>query len=701
MRCLIVLCGLILPTAAMADGFMRPIRPPDRPHVQAFAVKYHHVAVSIENQVARVEIDQVFQNPNPFDLEAEYIFPIPDYAAIDKLSMWIDGKEQEGELLDRDKAREHYENIVRQTRDPALLEYMNAKMFRLRVYPVPANGEKRVKLSYSHVVNRENGLCTFAYPLNTEKFSSKNLQECRITVNLKAAGSLKNVYSPTHPINTAKKDATEFAITYEEKNCKPDRDFVLYYAFDESDLGLNLITHKDFFMLFASPKHVEKAQADPKDIVFVIDTSGSMAGQNIQQAKTSLQQLVDSLNRDDRFAIVTFSTEVRTLFENLEPADRSNVVRARKYIQEIVARGGTNIQDALERGLHYFGETSDRPRYLVFMTDGLPTISETAPEKIAKTIRGKNGGRARVFTLGVGYEVNSVLLNQLGLENKGSSDYVLPEENIEVKVSNLYAKISLPALTDPKIAADGIRLHEVYPRTIPDIFFGGQVIVYGRFEGAGTKEVTLTGRYRGQELSKTAVVNFDAANANHDYLPRFWAMTKIGYLLDQIRQNGEQKELKDEVVALSKEYGIMTPYTSWLVLEDMERRPPPAGAVPMPMPKGGAEERDFGNGRIQSGEKAVKAAKALNDMKKEEKNLDEVDRQVGEAIKSIGGKTFYKVGERWVDSALPAGAKPEKIKFLSDEHWALLQAHPELARFQSLGSALIVVLKDRVLDIEP
>jgi Ca-activated chloride channel family protein len=701
MKTIVALFGFILPAIAAADGFMRPIRPPDRPHVQAFAVKYHHVNVTIENQVARVEIDQVFQNPNPFDLEAEYIFPIPDYVAIDKLSMWIDGKEQEGELMDRDKARQHYENIVRQTKDPALLEYMNAKMFRLRVYPVPANGEKRVKLTYSHVINKENGLCTFAYPLNTEKFSSKNLEECKITVNLRAEGSLKNVYSPTHPINTAKKNASEFAVTYEEKNCKPDRDFVLYYAYDESDLGLNLVTHKDYFMLFVSPKHADKAEADAKDIVFVMDTSGSMAGQNIQQAKASLQQFVDSLGRDDRFAIVTFSTEVRTLFEKLEPADKANVVRARKYIQEISARGGTNIQDAMERGLQFFAEKSDRPCYLVFMTDGIPTISETAPEKIAKTVREKNGNRVRIFTLGVGFEVNSVLLNQLGSENKGSSDHVLPEENIEIKVSNLYTKISLPALTDPKIAVGGVRIKDVYPRTIPDIFYGGQVIVYGRFEGSGPQDIELSGKYRGKEISRKFKATFDEKNSNHDYLPRFWVITKVGYLLDQIRLNGEQKELKDEIVALSKEYGIMTPYTSWLVLEDIQNAPPPPpGSVPMPMFKGGMEERDAGRGKIQTGEKAVKAAQAVNDMKQEKKNLDDLSRRQDQAIKNVGDKTFYKVGDRWIDSTLKADAKPAKVKFLSDEYWELLKTHPELAKYQSIGSSMIVVLKNRVVEIE-
>jgi Ca-activated chloride channel family protein len=712
-----LLAFLAIPAAALADGFMRPIPPHDRPgvRVQAFAVKYHHVTVTIDNQVAKVDIDQIFINPNPFAVDAEYTFPIPDYAAIDKLSLWVDGKEQNAELMDKDKARQYYENMVRTQRDPALLEYIHNRAFRLSVSGIAPNGEKRVRLAYSHLVTKENGLCTFAYPLNTEKFSSKNLDDCTVSINLKAEAPLKNVYSPTHPISIAKKNATEFHIDYSEKNVKPDRDFVLYYASDESDLGLNLVTHKDYFMLFASPKYAETAEVDPKDIVFVADTSGSMAGEKIRQAKAALQQCIDLLNEADRFSIVTFSTEVHPLFEKLEPAEKHNRVRARKFIEQIAARGGTNIHDAMDRGLAYFGKT-DRPCYLIFMTDGLPTISETDPAKIVKAIREKNEGRVRVFNFGVGYDVNSVLLNQVAADNKGISDYVLPEEDIEKKVAGFSAKITYPALSDPKVSIDGVEIREVYPRVLPDIFYGGQLVAYGRFDGTGEREVRLTGKFRGKEMTRSMKVQLAANNPGHDYIPGFWAMTKIGYLLDQIRINGEQDELKQEVIRLSKAYGIMTPYTSYLVIQDQARKPadqPPAVPMPMPAPGkwGGArggeplpqEDRQGFEGKEHSGGGAVRAAKALNDMKKAEKNASEGERErqslYADTIKNVAGKTFYRADNKWHDGALKQGYQAKQVKFLSDEYWALLKEHPELAKFQSLGASMIVVLKDQVYEI--
>jgi Ca-activated chloride channel family protein len=696
---------LALPALVMADGFMRPVPPRPEVQVQAFAVKYHHVTVDIENQVARVEIDQIFHNPNDVALEGEYVFPIPEYAAIDKLALRIDGKEIQGELLDKDKARQYFQQAVRESKDPALLEYMGQRMFRLRVTGIAPKGDKRVQLAYSHVVPADNGLCGFGYPLNTEKFSSKPLETCRIVVRLKGDGALKNVYSPTHPIDVAKKNANEFQISYEEKNVKPDRDFLLYYADDKTDLGLNVLAYRKpgedgYFMVFASPKHDTSAPPAPKDVVFVVDVSGSMRGDKIVQARGALRHCVESLNEADRFNVLTFSNGVTKLFEGLEEARRANVIRARDFAAALQANGGTNIHDALFSALDHFAGEAARPGYVVFLTDGMPTVGPvTDAPGIAKAVQAKNAGRVRIFNFGVGYDVNTVLLNQLALENKGVSEYVAPAEDIEVKVSSFYAKINFPALADPKLAIAGLEFDQVYPRPLPDIFMGGQAIVYGRYSGEGEKEVTLQGMVRGKPTAYAVRATFPAADARHEFVPRFWAMTKIGFLLDQIRIHGENAEVKEEIVRLSKEFGVMTPYTSWMVVDELAKNNRRAydglrerGAAAPPA----AEAKRAQSGQAPTGDGAFKAGKAFSDMQKGEfdsKKAEEMQASSARgAVRNVADKTFFGGQTRWVDGAYHDKMETKKVAFDSEEYWKLIERHAALARYQSIGIGMIVVL---------
>jgi Ca-activated chloride channel family protein len=246
----LLLTALLIAAAAapaLSDGFIvvRPRRP-SRPQTRnvPLAVKYHHVDVKIRDQVAITEIDQVFVNPNGWVLEGTYIFPLPDGASISKFSMFIDGKEVKAELLERDKAREIYEGIVRRMEDPALLEYVGRRMFKARIFPIPAHGEKRLKLSYSQVLTSSAGLVEYLYPLNTEKFSSKPLESCAVNVTISGGRTIQNVYSPTHPVDVVKKSDKTIRASYEAKNVKPDTDFRLYYSQDAKDFALNLVTHK-------------------------------------------------------------------------------------------------------------------------------------------------------------------------------------------------------------------------------------------------------------------------------------------------------------------------------------------------------------------------------------------------------------------------------------------------------------------------
>jgi len=313
---------LMLAGAALGDGVMivRPIprptpRPRPEPMTTVLEVKYHRVKVGISDQSAETFIDQVFHNPTPRQLEGTYIFPLPDDVAVNRFTMYMGGKEVVGSILDKDKARKIYEDIVRRMKDPALLEYMGTRMYKARVFPIPANGDVRITMKYTQLCPVEEGAVLYRYPLNTEKFSAKPLKEVSVTVQLESRIPLKNVYSPSHKVKVIRKDDHTVSVSYEDRDVKPSTDFLLYYALERKDFGLNLITHRPseaeagFFLALLSPKRkVDPASIVPKDVVFAIDTSGSMSERDkMKQARNALIYCLRKLRPGDRFSVIPVS----------------------------------------------------------------------------------------------------------------------------------------------------------------------------------------------------------------------------------------------------------------------------------------------------------------------------------------------------------------------------------------------------------
>ncbi|MBI2920665.1 MAG: VWA domain-containing protein [Planctomycetes bacterium] len=727
-----LLALLFLARFAAADGFMQVTEPGLTP----IAVKYHRVEVTIDNQVATTEIDQVFVNPNGRQIEATYMFPVPAGASISKLSMWINGVEQEAELLDADKARNTYEQIVRSMQDPALLEYVGQKMFKLRVFPILPNEEKRVKLAYSETIKADGGLCIYRYPLNTEKFSSKPLEECRVSVKVKSNVPLKSLMSPTHPVDVARKSDFEGTAVFEATNATPDKDFLLYFTQQDGDFGMNLVAQRGagedgYFMLLVSPRaEATDAEVVKRDVCFVLDTSMSMAEQDrMPQAKKALKAGLQTLNVGDRFNIVAFSTEARKWKEQLVECTQENLVEAGTYIDGLRARGGTNISDAMSMALAMNAGDAARPYMVIFMTDGEPTLGETDPEKIVKITRDANKANARIFTLGVGFDLNVNLLDRIAEENKGLREYITPTENLEIKMAGYYEKIGAPVLADVKLElqGEGTEIYDTYPKALADVFKGQQIAVFGRFKADGSRSIKLKGSVNGKPREFVYEAGFPKESASHDSIPRLWAISKIGHLMDAIRLNGEKEELKKEIVALAKEFGVMTKYTSWLVLEDNARianRPAGAPAPGAPadrawggrrgdMPAEEAEKLDDGREALGAGggEGGVAASKALDKMKSgeadhnegffERKKRQQGQEGKGDAVTTIGDRTFYQVDGVWMDQKAKGDVKTTKVEYLSDEYFKLLKEKPELGKYFALGDRLVVMVGDAAFEVVP
>jgi len=619
LRALLILIGVLSPVPqSRADGFIivdeahwwpgprpphpipppwppRPM-PPPRPYVFApLEVTYHHVNVKIDGQVASTSVDQEFYNPNPSRLEGTYLFPIPKGAQIDKFTMDIGGKLVEAELLPADKARRIYEDIVRKARDPALLEYADRDVFKVRMFPIEPNSRKRITISYTQVLKADSGLAGYVYPLNTEKFSAKPIKNVSVKVELETKQPLKSIYSPSHSVEIKRHGPNRATIGFEASDTKPDTDFALYFAPEKDELGVNLLTHRiggedGYFLLLVSPGLETKGQKIvPKDVAFVLDTSGSMAGKKLEQAKKALQFCVENLNDEDRFEIVRFSTEVEPLFDKLVRATAANRDRANEFIKDLKPIGGTAIEEALQKALALKSEIRnpkseiDRPLVIIFLTDGKPTIGTTDESQIVANVKKQNEGRTRVFCFGIGTDVNAHLLDKITEETRAISQYVLPEEDLEVKVSNFFSKIKEPVLANPALKFTGdVRVTKLYPSPLPDLFRGDQLVLVGRYSGRGDSAVVLEGAVNGATRRFTYEVGFSGDSERHEFIPRLWATRRVGYLLDEIRLHGENAELKDEVTELARKYGIVTPYTAYLIVEDEDRRRVPLAMQSLP-----------------------------------------------------------------------------------------------------------------------
>lgn len=761
---ILLLSGLAAVPAAQADGFIViedaqltatevaiGRRPVSWERHMPLSVKNHFVECNIIDGVATTKIDQVFHNPTNRQLEGTYIFPFPDDVVIQKFSMFMNGKEVQGEVLDSDKARNIYEDIVRKMQDPALLEYAGSRMYKARVFPIPANGDVRIKLDYSQVVRSNAGLFTYTYPLNTEKFSATPLENVAVTVRINSQRPITTVFCPTHQASVDRKSDTEYVVGYEAKRVLPDTDFTVNYKLTENkDFSLVTLTHREgdepgYFMARITPDALTRNEKPlPKDICFVIDTSGSMSGKKIEQARDALRFCLEHLNESDRFSIVAFSTEVRPYRKGLTAAGRDSVNDAKQYVSELEAIGGTAINDALLTAIQAGRDTAEakgRPYMIVFLTDGLPTVGEKDVDKILTNVKKENKGNIRLFVFGVGHDVNTRLLDTLAEDNHGARQYVSENEDLELKLSDFYTMIAHPILSDLELKFDDdLKVTDVYPKRLPDLFRGSELVLLGRYAGTGASAITLTGNVgEGKERSFTWEKTFAKANNDQEHLPRLWASRKIGFLLDEMRLNGENAELKEEVVTLAKRFGILTPYTSFLVLEDDQSRLARGEALDAPAATrmlNQSREMRFGAERARSsfyameGKDAVAASKSLGRLKTDAPPAAEAENEImlyglggdfggyggagtqiqldaklaehgGKAaspIRFVGAKTFYRDGEKWIDSEYDGKAETIKVKLFSDDYFKLTAQYAELGKYLAIGKLVIVVIDGKVYE---
>ena len=680
---------------------------------RAVYIVRHDVDVEIRDRTAQTVVTEVFRNPTSLTREATFRFYLPEGTAVDGFEMTVNGTRVQGDLLDADQARNIYEGIVRRDMDPGLLQFVGRQMYQARVYPVVPNGDTTIRIRYTQALTSDAGMVRYRYPLNTSKYSPIEVEQMTVSMHIATTSPLRLVYSPSHTVIVERSGMHEAVAVFNGKNVVSDRDFMMFFASGGDAVDLSTLNWREnsqtdgYFMLSLSPQlKLVAGQEQPKDLMLVLDTSGSMGGSEgkMEAARNAVLYTLDRLNPGDRFGIIAYSTNVNAFDGGaLQLATPETIKRAIEFVKMLAADGGTNIEYALRAALTALsdgsttvGGNTSRPSMVVFLTDGQPTVASKNVDELVAIALGANDQRARIFTFGVGTDVNTHLLDRIAEGTGGARCYVGPGEELETTVSAFYNKVAHPALTDLRLRAIGGQVMDIYPRQLPDLFVGSNVVLFGRWRGGSAPRIELTGTCGDRSLRFVTAapdpeVGDMADESGNAFISRLWAIRKVGYLLDQERLNGKNEELQQSIARLGTRYGIATPYNSFLVTEpDMTdprqrnlRTPDAVGAT---------------------GEDAVRRAKQLDAMRRAD-SLDQVVGGSEVARQDINGKTFVRKGEWWLDTTFDPAAFPEAdrvvVQSMSTAYFDLIRAQPVLARYASVGAPAVIVFNGTAYVIEP
>ncbi len=719
---------LLLPHVSYCQGLLvdvredhrfrlpRPIVPGPRPRPQpqqSYKIKQLAVNVNLQDQIAKVQVSQSFVNTGSRQMEVSFIFPLPYDGAVDRLTFMVDGKEYEAKLLPAHEARRIYEGYIRRNQDPALMEWLGGGMFKTSVFPVPPGAERTVTLRYSQVCRKQGGLTELMFPLSTAKYTSHPVEAVNINVSIQSEAQIKNIYSPTHSVEIKRPTNLQATAKFSSKNEVPTSDFRLLFDVGDGPVGASLLSFRQqqdeegYFLLLVSPEIKRtKEEITKKTVLFVVDRSGSMSGKKMEQAKSALKFVLNNLHDGDLFNIICYDSSVESFKPELQKFDDKMREQALGFVEGIYAGGSTNIDSAMKTAL---GQLQDekQPSYVIFLTDGLPTAGETKETKIVENAKDRNKVRARIFSMGVGYDVNSRLLDKMSRHGFGQSHYVRPNEDIETHVAQLYNRIGAPAMTDIAIGVDmekfpaerGSVISRVYPADARDLFAGDQLVVVGRYKEPGGAKVTITGSIDGQSKS----LDFPAAFTNlsmdesYSFIEKLWATRRVGEIIDQIDLHGQNQELIDELIALSTKHGILTPYTSFLA----DDNPALAGDVRarrrLATEALGALKREsgaagFSQRLAKSKFRAANQAPASGAAQFDSAEADET--VVVKTVQNVGNKTFFQRNGQWVDSSLKADQEKnvQEVKRYSKEYFDLATKHgKDAAKYLALEGEVTLV----------
>jgi Ca-activated chloride channel homolog len=677
------------------------------------------VRVELVDRVLRYEITETFVNRGSRVGEADFMFPLPKGAALQDLKLEINGELVAGETMNANQARQIYEEIVRRQRDPALLEWMGYGLLRARIFPIAPGEHKKVVVRFQTVAQREGDALRVDYfrGVRTNQRETNQQPEGRMSFVLTYPNDpmYGRAYSPTHSLyddRYAGDVSGEYAFASNYRGSK--RRVEIRDARGEVTLlipvrrsiaaAISLLANAPgnddgFALITLSPPAVQP-RAVPRDLTFVIDVSGSMSGEKMEQARAAGKQILRSLSPMDRFRLIDFSSDVRSFRDNFSSATRENIHAAERYLDELDAQGSTNISGALDEALSSPVQPGRLP-IILFLTDGQPTVGERDAGAIASNVAKQRGGR-RLFTFGVGADLNVSLIEQLALEGRGTASFVRPDESVERAVGIVASRLTSPLVTDVRIRADGVRLRKMHPSGPVDIFAGEDLVILSRYDGSGNAVVRFEGQTTNGPVSWSTRVYFPERSRENPFVARLWATQRVGYLSAEKRKHGGSQEINDEIRELGERFGIPTEFTSYLVVEPgMARRRVigsgggnqlssvvVTGAATAPAPAANQFE-------------AAKSAAA----QRSATSVSAADAAVGirddANVRRAGNVTFVLRDSVWTDVRYKKSGIVLQVKPFSEAYFKLIEMVPDLREPFSVGERVIVAGRSMAIELTP
>ena len=645
------------------------------------------VGVVIVDQAATTTMDVAIANRSGRPQEAEMLVPVPDGAALRGFTFEGAAAEPTAELLPKEKAKGMYESIVAKVRDPALVEFAGYNLIRTSVFPVPANGTQKVRITYDHLLQADGSRVDYFLP-RSESLAVNVPWE--ISVKIKSKETITAVYSPSHNVVSVNQSRHEVGVRLAAGASTEPGPFILSYLVESGSVTASLMAYPDakigggYFLLLAAVPPAEAAgnaaaRAVGREVTLVIDRSGSMAGQKMEQVRAAALQVIDGLFDGEYFNVIDYSGSVASFAPAPVVRNEKNIDDARHYIRGLAPGGGTNIHDAIAEALRPKPAHGLLP-VVLFLTDGLPTVGVRDETAIRDAAAKGNPHNRRIFTFGVGYDVNAPLLNHLATNSRAVSTFVLPQENVEDKISQVYRRLTGPVLASPKIesldstgAVTTRRVAELQPGMLPDLFEGDKLVLLGRYlrsEGSPGDEplrFRLSGEYRGTARAFEFTFHLNSASVRNSFVPRLWASRKVGFLVDQIRQAGatvrlrttaapvvtdpRMKELVDEIVRLSTEFGILTEYTAFLATEGTNLAQPDEiiRQATANLASRAVNDRSGIDAVNQDMNGNFQRAQTVDNRRNEyfDRNMNRVQVTT---VQQVSDRVFFQRGNRWIDS---------------------------------------------------
>ncbi len=667
-----------------------------------FHVRYSETSVEVAGGKAVARTEERIAAVKPGQ-RALGLLPLPAGVAAHQVAVTIDGRAAEGQYLSAAEAQKAYGSISEAIGSGRLLALVGRPAYLIPNVKLAAKQDVVIELR--QMVGTHSGLQTVQVPMPAGEFTASPVRRVRVAMKLQEEKPIRAVFSPSHEIEVKRPNLRAAHVAVSMERLAHGEPLRLFWAADDDDLGLRVLSHRaenedvGYFMLLGNPTGSAAGDVPvEKDVVLVVDTSGSMRGEKMEQVRSAAEYVLEHLNAGDRFNIVSFGTEVSSFREGVTANTADSREAAQTFVEDLVAHGRTNISGALHQGLS--GKPSDRPRIMLFLTDGTPTAGERDPKRILSTLAGMNTSGTQVFVFGVGHDVNTHLLDQVAEQTKGASAYVEPDEEIDVKVAALYDSLSHPVLTDVAMAYGGLQVEHVYPPQLRQLFRGREVLVLGRYRGDGPHTFTLSGTLRGEAKHYEVIADFPKAAApDNDFVALLWASRRIGELLKDIRLAGGDADKVGEVVELSRRFGILTEYTEFISEGGKEYSFDEArDLATAAVTTANAQHAGRWAVRQSANESALRSKKvssaAFNTFR---------DRQgrtkAAPKLKNVGRRAFYKRDGKWVEAEDGKARKKRRVKRFSREYMDLVERNKDFAKAQSLDGDMLINVDEEQVEV--